>query len=62
MNWRPVFWEDPDTAKDSIMPYLLKADIVKVSDEEVEWLLGVPATDALFNPEKVCASCYKPLP
>ena len=55
VNWRPVFWEDPDHAKDAIMPYLGKADIVKVSDEEVEWLLGVPAADALFNPEKVRA-------
>ena len=55
VNWRPVFWEDPDHARDAIMPYLEKADIVKVSDEEVEWLLGVPAADALFNPEKARA-------
>jgi len=30
-----------------------KADIVKVTDEEAEWLYGIPAADALQSPEKV---------
>ena len=53
MNWRPVFWEDLDAAPKSIKPYVGKADIVKLSDEEAEWLFGLPAAEALSHPEKV---------
>jgi fructokinase len=53
VNWRPVFWEDPDQAPATIKPYVSKADIVKLSDEEAEWLFGLPASDALQHPDKV---------
>ena len=53
INWRPVFWEDESSALDVIRPYACKADIVKMSDEEAEWMFGIPARDALENPLKV---------
>ena len=44
INWRPVFWPNPDSAKDRIKELLKKVDFVKLSDEEAEWLFGT--TDA----------------
>lgn len=32
----------------------LCADIVKLTDEEAEWLYGIPPQEALDHPEKVC--------
>mmetsp|Transcript_22165 Transcript_22165/g.61517 ORF Transcript_22165/g.61517 Transcript_22165/m.61517 type:complete len:401 (-) Transcript_22165:157-1359(-) len=52
-NWRPMFWPEPDSAKPIIEEYLAKADLVKITDEEAEWLYGIPAGDALDNPDKV---------
>ncbi len=56
INWRPVFWEDERSAMAAIKPYVGKADIVKMSDEEAEWLFGIPAKDALHHPLKACAA------
>ncbi|KAK9909596.1 hypothetical protein WJX75_004721 [Coccomyxa subellipsoidea] len=53
INWRPVFWEDVSQAPGIILPYVGKADIVKLSDEEAEWLFGLSASDALQHPDKV---------
>ena len=53
INWRPVFWEDETSASAAIKPYACKADIVKMSDEEAEWLFGIPAQEALHHPLKV---------
>ena len=53
VNWRPVFWDKPDQALDVIVPYVKQADVVKMTDEEVEWAFGVDAADALAHPEKV---------
>jgi fructokinase len=53
VNWRPVFWPDVDAAKDIIKEFVAQADILKVTDEEAEWLWGVPAADALAHPERV---------
>ena len=53
VNWRPVFWDSESSAMDAIKPYACKADIVKMSDEEAEWLFGIPARDALQHPSKV---------
>ncbi len=53
INWRPVFWEDESSASAAIKPYACKADIVKMSDEEAEWLFGIPAQEALHHPLKV---------
>ncbi|EIE20911.1 Ribokinase-like protein [Coccomyxa subellipsoidea C-169] len=53
VNWRPVFWDDENQAPGIILPYVSKADIVKLSDEEAEWLFGLSASDALQHPDKV---------
>ena len=54
VNWRPVFFSDVLAAPAIIKPYVERADIVKVTDEEAEWLWGISAADALQHPEKVC--------
>ena len=59
VNWRPVFWDGVDSPREVIKPYVLGADIVKLSEEEAEWLLGIPGSDALEHPCKVGA-CSRP--
>ncbi|MEG4856934.1 carbohydrate kinase [Microcoleus sp. K1-B6] len=44
INWRPVFWQNPDEAKARIRKLLKKVDFVKLSEEEAEWLFAT--TDA----------------
>ncbi|EGK86907.1 carbohydrate kinase [Microcoleus vaginatus PCC 9802] len=44
INWRPVFWSNPEEAKDRIRKILKNVDFVKLSDEEAEWLFDT--TDA----------------
>ncbi|PSC74999.1 Haloalkane dehalogenase [Micractinium conductrix] len=53
VNWRPVFWDDEATAKATVLEYIKQAHILKVTDEEAEWLFGIPAADALAHPERV---------
>ena len=56
VNWRPVFFAEPESGETraEIKNYVSKsADVVKLSDEEAEWLFGVPAPDALRDPEEV---------
>jgi fructokinase len=54
INWRPVFWEEKaPEASQVIKQYLSKAEIVKLTDEEAEFLFGLTASDALQHPEKV---------
>jgi len=53
VNWRPVFFKDPDAAPGVIKPYVEQADIVKVTEEEAEWLWGVPGDEVLEDAEKV---------
>lgn len=56
VNWRPVFFAEPESAatKEKIKGYVSRsADVVKLSDEEAEWLFGVPASEALRDPEEV---------
>lgn len=73
VNWRPVFWQDPEVvccqvrscahdtvsqaAVNIIQEYIQAADILKVTDEEAAWLLGIPAATALQSPETVLAAC-----
>jgi fructokinase len=40
VNWRSVFWEDERFAKSCIQDVLLKADYLKLTDEEADWLFG----------------------
>ncbi|MEG4067667.1 carbohydrate kinase [Microcoleus sp. Pol11C2] len=44
INWRSVFWPNPDEAKARIRKILKKVDFVKLSEEEAEWLFDT--TDA----------------
>ncbi|MEB3292911.1 MAG: carbohydrate kinase [Synechococcales bacterium] len=38
LNWRPVFWDDPSFAPALIRELLAKADWLKLTDEEANWL------------------------
>ncbi|MGB3514779.1 MAG: carbohydrate kinase [Microcoleaceae cyanobacterium] len=38
VNWRPLFWPNPDDAKPLIHSLLKRVDFVKLSLEEAEWL------------------------
>lgn len=38
VNWRPVFWTDPAIAPAIIHDLVERADFLKLSDEEAEWL------------------------
>ncbi|CAN0599021.1 unnamed protein product, partial [Laminaria digitata] len=41
-------------ARERIAAFSLTADVVKLTDEEAEWLAGVPGDEALHDP-----SCLK---
>lgn len=56
VNWRPVFWDDLDVAKKEILAFLDKADIVKISDADLEYLYDMQFVTALLNP---CAVAEK---
>ncbi|GIL84205.1 hypothetical protein Vretimale_15840 [Volvox reticuliferus] len=53
VNWRPVFWSDAEAAKKIILEYLTSADIIKLSDADLEALLGIKLALALINPAAV---------
>lgn len=38
VNWRPVFWADPEAAKAPIHDLVKRVDFLKLSAEEAEWL------------------------
>jgi fructokinase len=38
VNWRSMFWDDPHRAKMVILDVLHRADFIKMSDDEAEWL------------------------
>lgn len=38
VNWRPVFWADPEAARVIIHQAIDHADFLKLSEEEAEWL------------------------
>jgi fructokinase len=38
VNWRSMFWDDPHRAKIVILDVLNRADFIKMSDDEAEWL------------------------
>lgn len=55
VNWRPVFWQDVNHAKSIIADFVTFSDILKVTDEEAEWLFGIPSAEAFSHPDKVLA-------
>ncbi len=38
INWRPVFWQDADIARQKIQEIWKRVDFLKLSKEEAEWL------------------------
>lgn len=44
INWRPVFWQNPEEAKSLIKKLFTKIDFLKLSAEEAQWLFET--TDA----------------
>eukprot|EP00980_Cylindrotheca_fusiformis_P004243 scaffold918_cov126-Cylindrotheca_fusiformis.AAC.22 len=55
VNWRPVFWPNhpEQTAREEILEFCQKAHFVKMTDDEAEWLLQLPAEDALVDPLRI---------
>ncbi|MFB2935656.1 carbohydrate kinase [Aerosakkonemataceae cyanobacterium BLCC-F154] len=47
VNWRPVFWPNPDLAPGVILKFLQQADFLKLSDEEAEWLFNTTDASAI---------------
>ncbi len=47
VNWRPVFWPDPNAAQPSIFNLLSQADFLKLSHEEALWLFGTANPNAI---------------
>jgi fructokinase len=55
VNWRPVFWPNhpEQAARDEILQFCQRAHVVKLTDEEAEWLLQIPAKEALADPLRI---------
>ncbi|UFP94980.1 carbohydrate kinase family protein [Gloeobacter morelensis] len=46
VNWRPVFWEQPEQAPAVVRGLIERCDVLKLSEEEAEWL-GMPSIEAI---------------
>lgn len=47
VNWRPVFWSNPDTARQIIHELFQRIDFLKLSDEEAQWLFDTTDPGAI---------------
>jgi fructokinase len=47
VNWRPVFWQDPDIARKKIQETFKRVDFLKLSQEEAEWLFNTTDPGAI---------------
>ncbi|ARV57388.1 carbohydrate kinase [Nostocales cyanobacterium HT-58-2] len=47
VNWRPVFWKNPDIAPQKIQKLLKRVDFIKLSKEEAEWLFDTADPGAI---------------
>lgn len=47
VNWRPVFWPEPEQAPAVIRGLLPRLDFLKLSEEEGEWLFGTADPGAI---------------
>lgn len=47
INWRPMFWPDPDVADDRIRSIVNRVDYLKLSDDEAEWLFDTADAGAI---------------
>lgn len=55
VNWRPVFWPNhsEEAAREEILQFCRRAHFVKLTDEEAESLLQLPAKEALADPLRI---------
>lgn len=49
VNWRPVFWPQPEQANQIIEDFLKQADFIKLSDEEAQWLFNTTNPHAIAD-------------
>ncbi|MBW4487556.1 MAG: carbohydrate kinase [Trichocoleus desertorum ATA4-8-CV12] len=49
VNWRPMFWPDPEIAPAMIQDLLKRVDFLKLADEEAEWLFGTSDPGAIAH-------------
>lgn len=47
INWRPVFWQDPDFAMAEIRKIFDRVDFIKLAKEEAEWLFNTSDAGAI---------------
>ena len=47
VNWRPVFWPNPDIARQTIQELFKRIDFLKLCDEEAEWLFNTTDPGAI---------------
>ncbi|NJO40751.1 MAG: carbohydrate kinase [Cyanobacteria bacterium CRU_2_1] len=47
VNWRPMFWTKPETAKPMIHQIIRQVDFLKLSHEEAEWLFDTADPGAI---------------
>lgn len=47
INWRPVFWKNPDIAPQKIQGLFKQVDFLKLSKEEAEWLFDTADAGAI---------------
>ena len=62
VNWRPVFWPEGSNPKAEILSFLARADVVKISDADLEYLYDMQIVTGLLNPCAVrssiqCSAC-----
>ncbi len=49
INWRPVFWPDPEVAILLIQPLVKQVDFLKLSDDEAQWLFDTVDPGAIAD-------------
>lgn len=49
VNWRPVFWPDPDAAVQPIQDLMKRVDFLKLSDDEAQWLFDTTDPGAIAH-------------
>ncbi|MBW4644086.1 MAG: carbohydrate kinase [Goleter apudmare HA4340-LM2] len=47
VNWRPVFWQDPNIARQKIQEIFKRVDFLKLAKEEAEWLFDTSDAGAI---------------
>lgn len=49
INWRPMFWTNPESAKPVILKFIQEIDFLKLSLEEAEWLFDTADPGAIAH-------------